>query len=420
LEDKVTAKQTRYVIIGASAAGMAAANAIRELDSSGIITVLSMEKEMPYFRPMIPFLISGKKSESDIALVGNGPYKGKDINICTGARVTFVDTKNKIVSASNSKNISYDKLLIASGSSSFIPPEIEGTNSQGVFALRTLSDAKKIADLTAKTRQVVMAGGGMLNLKTAFALLERGLEVILVVYSGQVLSQLMEADDAKLIRKALNIAGLKIITGCGVKKIISGNNGVKGVMLSNGKQIEAEMVLIGKGVSPNIDFLDKSSIRIDRGVVADEYTATNIPDVYAAGDVAESFDLLSGKKIISGLWTNAAEMGRCAGRNMAGRHTRYLGSAGILNATQVADVPFVSMGIVHTKGTDYETHVTETQTTYKKLVFSSDSKYLVGALFVGDIKRAGLYRFIIREKKNIDNIKSQLINHKLHYGHFLQ
>lgn len=416
----MTAKRPRYVIIGASAAGMSAATAIRELDSRGHIIVLSMEQEMPYFRPMIPFLISGKKSESDMALMGSGPYKGTEINICTKTRVTSIDTENKTVSVSDAKAIPYDKLLIASGSNPFIPPEIEGIHSEGVFALRTLADAKKVAARAAKTRSVIMLGGGMLNLKTAFALLERGLKVTLVVYSDQMLSQMMEPDDTALIRKALDRAGLKILTGCGVKNILSDKNGVKGTVLSSGKEIDGEMVLIGKGVLPNVDFLDKTKIDIERGVETDECTATNITDVYAAGDVAVTFDSLTGNKIVTGLWTNAVEMGRCAGRNMAGKQTRYFGAVGILNATQVADVPFVSMGIVHTRGTNYETHISETEKTYRKLIFSSDGKRLLGALFVGNIDRAGLYRFAIREKRNIEKVKAQIINHKLHYGHFLR
>ncbi len=416
----MTVKQTRYVIIGASAAGMSAATAIRESGSCGDITVLSMEQEMPYFRPMIPFLISGKKSETEMSLAGNGPFKEAKIQIRTGTRVTSVDTDNKTVTIGNSNSIPYDRLLIASGSNPFIPAEIKKMSAEGVYSLRTLGDAKKIAVRSSKTRRAIMLGGGLLNLKAAFALLERGLKVSLIVYSGQVLSQLMEPDDAKLIRNALNRAGLEIITGCDIENILVDNDGVKGILLSNGKELEGEMLLIGKGVSPNVDFLDKSNISIDRGIVTDEYTAANIKDVYAAGDVALSLDSLTGKKTVSGLWTNAVEMGRCAGFNMAGKQTRYCGVAGILNATRMADVSFVSMGIVHTKGTGYETHIAETEKAFRKLVFSSDGKQLVGAVFIGDIERAGLYRYLILEKRNIEKIKKQIINHQLHYGHFLQ
>ena len=152
----------------------------------------------------------------------------------------------------------------------------------------------------------------------------------------------------------------------------------------------------------------------------DRYTRCKAADVHAAGDVAVTFDPISGDRIVTGLWTNAVEMGRCAGFNMAGRPTEYGGTFGILNATQVADEPFVSMGIVHTADTDYEVHSTGSAKAYRKIVFSPDGNRLVGALLVGDIARAGLYRLVIRERMDVTPIKSHIMNHSLHYGHFLK
>ena len=410
----------RYVIIGASAAGIAAAEAIHKLDSTGDITVLSEEPVMPYFRPMIPFLISGKKSASDMMLIGQGPYSGTGITVRLESRVERIDAKNQVATVESGDQVPYDKLLIATGSKPFIPPEIIGTEAEGVFALRTLADAQTAADRAVKANHVVMLGGGLVNLKAAFALLERGLDVTLVVYSPEVLSQLMEPNDAVLIRNALNKAGLKITTGCSATHILSDSGGVKAVLLDNGLEISCQMVCIGKGVFPNIDFLEQSDVQVDQGVVVDRFTACNIPNVFAAGDVAVTFDTITGDRIITGLWTNAVEMGRCAGYNMAGRPTEYTGTFGILNATQVADEPFVSMGIVHTSDTDFETHVFSTPKTHRKLVFNEDGERLVGALFIGDISHAGLYRYVIREKMPTAKIKPFIINHTLHYGHLLR
>ena len=411
--------EMRYVIIGASAAGMAAAEAIRRVDSTGIITVLSEEPVMPYFRPMIPFLISGKKSAADMTLIGQGPYSGTGIEVKLNSRAEEVDTENQTVMVQGGDPVAYDRLLIATGSRPFIPPEINGTEAAGVFALRTLTDASAAADRAAKADHVVMLGGGLLNLKAAFALLERGLEVTLVVFSPEVLSQLMEPDDAVLIRDALNRAGLKILTGCSATHILSQTGGVHGVLLDNGQEITCQMVCIGKGVFPNVDFLEQSDVQVDQGVVVDKFTACNAANVFAAGDVAVTFDPITGNRIVTGLWTNAVEMGRCAGYNMAGKTTEYTGTFGILNATQVADEPFVSMGIVHTSQTDYETHIFSKPKTYRKLAFSEDGERLVGALFIGDISHAGLYRYVIRERMPVAKIKPFILNHSLHYGHLL-
>lgn len=410
----------RYVIVGGSAAGMSAAQAIRELDSHGAITVLSAEADPPYYRPLIPFIVDRRKMSDEIWLLGQGPYTAPDVVARLDAAVTSVDPQAGAVTVNNAETVSYDKLLIATGGRPYIPPSIKGTNVPGVYALRTLADARSMAERVNVTRNAIMAGGGMLNLKAAFALLERGLGVTLVVTSPEVLSQIMEPDGAALIRDALERAGLRILTGRSITQVIAGSDGVTGVLLDSGKELGCEIVCIGKGVRPNVEFLDGSGVQVDRGVVADKHTACNMPGVYAAGDVAVTFDPITGERMMTGLWTNAVEMGRCAGRNMAGRPTAYGGTFGILNATQVAEAPFVSMGIVHTAGTDYETHVFRATGVYRKLVFTSDGERLIGAVFVGDIARAGLYRHLIRERVQLNDFKPAVVEYRLHYGHFLQ
>ncbi|RLC74701.1 MAG: NAD(P)/FAD-dependent oxidoreductase [Chloroflexi bacterium] len=411
---------TRYVIVGGSAAGMAAAQAIRELDSHGAITVLSAEADPPYYRPLIPFIVDGRKTAGEIGLLGQGPYTAQDIDVRLDAAVTTVDTQAHAVTVHDAETISYDKLLVATGSRPYIPSSIQGTDAPGVYALRTLADARSMAERANTTLDAVMAGGGMLNLKAAFALLERGLGVTLVVTSPEVLSQVMEPDGAALIRDGLERAGLRILTGRSVTQIVAGPDGVTGVLLDSGEELSCEIVCIGKGVRPNVEFLAGSGVRVEQGIVADTHTACNTPDTYTAGDVAVTFDPITGKRMMTALWTNAVEMGRCAGRNMAGRPTAYGGTFGILNATQVAETPFVSMGIVHTTGTDYETHVFQADDVYRKLTFTADGERLVGAVFVGEIARAGLYRHLIRERVQLNGLKAAVVEHRLHYGDFLR
>lgn len=412
--------EKRYVIVGGSAAGMAAACAIREQDRGGRVTIYSEEPDAPYFRPLIPFLVSGKKNPRDMAMKGRGPYTKEKIEICLNARVHSIDPPDRSVVLENGDSIPYDKLLLATGSSPFVPPDTVGTDMDGVFAVRKLSDARKVAERARGAKHAVMLGGGLLNLKMAFALLERGLAVTLVVYSPEVLSQLMEPEDAGLIRDALDRAGLKITTGASAKKILANGSGVCSVGLADGSEMACDLVCIGKGVQPNVDSVGADAVTIDRGVVVDRFTATSAEHVYAAGDVAVTFDPISNERIVTGLWTNAVEMGRCAGYNMAGRPVAYAGTFGILNATQVAEQPFVSMGLVHTAGTELETHVTATRDAYRKVVFSADGSRLVGVLLVGDIAKAGLYRFVIRERMDARALKEHIIRQSLHYGHFLQ
>ena len=414
----MTIDKSRYVIVGASAAGMAAAHAIRERDADSIVTVLSAESDLPYFRPMIPYLVSGRKKADDMMIDGCGPYTQPNIAVKTGFKVDKIDPVQKTVHA-NGHAIAYDKILFATGSRPFIPPEIIGTDAEGVFALRTLADARQMALRAQTSDHAVMLGGGLLNLKAAFALLETGLKVTLVVFSPQVLSQLMEPDDARLIRQALDRAGLSVMTGAAAREIAADDSGVKAVVLEDGSEISCQMVCVGKGVRPNVEFLDGSEIAVDRGIVVDRFTTCNLPGVFAAGDAAVTFDPVSGDRIMTALWTNAVEMGRCAGLNMAGVRTAYSGSFGILNATQVADAPFVSMGTVHTTGRDLEVHIHQTSDTYRKVVFNREGDRLVGAVFINNITNAGLYRYIIRDRMPVDQIKRQIIDHTLHYGHLV-
>jgi NAD(P)H-nitrite reductase large subunit len=410
----------RYVIVGGSAAGMAAAQAIRGHDPHGAIQVLSEEADGPYFRPMIPFIISRKKEADQIYLQGRGPYQARDIELQLNTRAASIDTAGRRVVTHTGEAVAYDRLLIATGSRPNIPADIEGVDREGVFALRTIEDARRAARRAQDTRHAVMLGGGLLNLKAAFALLERGIKVTLVVFSPEVLSQLMEPVDAGLIRRALDRAGLQIITGCSARRILGNGNGVTAVALDNGREMDCQMICIGKGVRPNADWIGDEQIRVDGGVVVDKFTRTGAADVFAAGDVAVTFDPITGAPMVTGLWTNAVEMGRCAGANMADRPTAYGGTFGILNATQVARMPFVSMGIVHTSGKDYEIHTHSGPGAYRKVVFSPQGDRLVGALFVGDITRAGLYRAVIQQGMQVETIKKQVIAHRLHYGHLVR
>ena len=418
--DEVATNQVRYLIIGGSGAGMAAAGAILELDSQGSIMVLSEESHPPYFRPMIPFLISGEKGPSDIILKGSGPFPSNGIDLRLDSRVEGVNTGDQTVSVDGGDKVPYDKLLIATGSRPVIPPEIEGAETEGVFSLRTLADAEAIAQRAGSAEQVIMLGAGLLNLKAALELAERGLDVTMVEQEMEVLPRLMDAGAGALMSGALSRLGIKVMTGRTVTRILSGAGGVSRVLLDDGRELPCQLVCIGVGVQPNVKFLEGSGIRVEQGVVADEFMACNIANVFTAGDVSSTTNPITGKRIITGLWTNAVEMGRCAGQNMAGRPTAYPGSFNVLNAGQVADVPFVSIGIVHTDGTDYETHVSANGGSYCKMVFTPDGSRLIGALLVGDISRAGLYRYLIREGSPVEDVKSEIIAHRLHYGHFLR
>ncbi len=165
-----------------------------------------------------------------------------------------------------------------------------------------------------------------------------------------------DPEDAFLVREALDNAGLEIMTGCSATGVVTDKNGITAVALNNGKKLPCQMICVGKGVIPNTDFIKGTGIELDRGISADKYTVCE---------------------------------------------------------------PFVAMGVVHTRDKDLKVYTDRTGNTFRKIVFSKDGTRLIGALFIGDITNAGIYRYVIREKKNIDTLKHHLINQTLHYGHFL-
>lgn len=408
-----------YVIVGASAAGMAAAEAIKGFDPRGSVCVLSEEADAPYFRPMIPFLVSEKKNAAQLQLMGQGPYQSQDIDVRLNTRVVRIDPAAQQVFTADNAVMPYDRLLIATGSQPIIPRETEGIDADGVMPLRTLADAKRMAERARQSRLAVVLGAGLLGMKAAMALQQRGLAVTLVEKEEEILPWLMESDAGGRIRRALEDAGVAVITGSTIKAVQTNAQGACGVVLDNGRELACQLVCIGIGVKPNTACLKNSGIRVDVGVVTDTHTACSAPNVFAAGDVAVTFDPITGESVITGLWTNAAEMGRCAGINMTGRSKVYGGTFGILNATQVARMPFVSMGIVHTAGSNCEVHVKASSAAYRKLVFSPEGDRLVGALFVGDITNAGVYRAVIQQRMAVNGLKNAVINHRLHWGHLM-
>ncbi len=194
--------ETRYLIVGASAAGMAAAHTIRKKEPKGLITVMSNEQSPPYFRPMIPYIINGKKQVSDIGLSGRGLFTQKAIEVRPHG-VKQVDIAGKTVTAESGETLAYDRLLLATGARPYLPETITHLDAPGVFSLRTLADAVAMAERSTQTDQAVLLGGGILNLKAAFALLEKHIQVTLVVYSPEILSQLMDPEDALLVRQGM-------------------------------------------------------------------------------------------------------------------------------------------------------------------------------------------------------------------------
>jgi NAD(P)H-nitrite reductase large subunit len=403
-----------YVIVGNCAACVNAIEGIRSIDEKVNIRVVTDEEFPAYCRCLISEYVAGTHDEKKLLLRDKEFYKKRKVELILGKKVVDVKPQERIISLAGGGQMSYDKLLLATGSSPK-PLGIEGENKEGVFSFRTLIDAKRIAGSLSKGIKVVVFGGGFIGLKAAYALKKKGVDVEVVVKSPRILSQVLDAGSAGLVRKWLEENGMKIKTGLGPAKIL-GEKKVDSVLFDNGEKLECQVVIVGKCVEANTTFLNNSGIKTHWGVITDEYLRTSVEAIYAAGDVAETRSLITGKATVTPLWTCATEQGRIAGINMAGGKKVYPGSIPA-NSIDFFGLPFVAVGHVRFKegeGIEEKVIAREEKYIYKKAFIKG--KRLLGVTLVGKIENAGVYLALIRKKADISSVKDYLLEESFNYG----
>lgn len=404
----------QFIIIGNSAAGIAAVEAIRQKDKESKVTVISDEDYISYCRCLISYYLAGEIKEDKLVYRGRDFYNLHNIELLLNKKVDRVDPKKSRIVLEDKTNISYDALLIATGASSKFP-QLPGIKKRNVFSFRTIKDVKSIEGLIPVTHTACVLGGGLIGLKSAYALKKRKVDVKVMVKSKQILSQMLDQQAAAIVQKKLEENGLDILLGVGASEII-GNGDIKAIKLDSGKVIGCSMVIVGKGVKPNIDLIKDSNIEINAGIRVNEYMQTNIPNIYAAGDVCESFDLTLGAATINALWPVAVEQGRIAGLNMIEEKVKYDGSMG-MNSIEFFGLPIVSLGIYRIKeNSGYEEMKKDDSKSnlYKKLVVKDNR--LLGAVLVGDIRNSGLYLRLIKEKIELSSIRNRLLDDTFSYA----
>ena len=403
----------QFIIIGNSAAGIAAIEAIRRTDKDSKITIISDEDNPSYCRCLISYYLAGDVKEDKILYRSADFYKDNNIELLLNKKVSRVDPKKNRIILEDRSQLGYDSLLIATGASPKFP-EVKGIKKTGVYGFRTLKDAKDIEGLLPVTRTACILGGGLIGLKAAYALSKRKIEVKVIVKSKQVLSQVLDPQAAVFVQQKLGQNGIELLLGQDAVEII-GEGEVKAVKLDSGKAIGSSLVIAAKGVSPNIDSVKDNQVKINEGIVVNHLLQTDVANIYAAGDVCEAVDLTLGKSSVNALWPVAIEQGKIAGMNMAGDKVDYEGALG-MNSLEFFGLPVVSLGIFNT-GKDpafEELKILDTKANiYKKLLVKNN--LLVGAVLVGDIKNSGVFLRLIREKVDIASLKGRLLSENFGY-----
>lgn len=422
----------KHVIIGNGAAGIAAAEKIRKLDKKAEIIILSAESYNVYSKCLLPDYLSGEIDEERLYIRDKDFYQKNNIKTYFNHKVLDIDFDLKIAIAKCKDNFNdngcvyhYDKLLIATGGIPIVPP-IKGLDQSNAYFLNTLDDAKKILRDSEKARKVTIIGAGFVGLEIAFNLYKKGKEVTVVEKCPRVLPSQLDDRAAQIIKDELEKEGIRVILNTGVseivkpgyfdlKSIFSGSK-LKGVVLDDGRILKTDMVIVAVGSRPNIAFIKDSRLKVNRGIVVDKYMMTTVKDVYAAGDVVETIDAVTGNRTLSPIWPNAVIQSEIAAYNMAGVQKEFSNLISMQNASEFREVPMISMGIVDPKVSGFEEYIDyrPKEKIYRKLVFKDD--VTVGMIFLGDIRNSGVIGALIKNKINIGEFKANMLNPNFGYS----
>lgn len=400
----------KVVIVGNSAAGIAAAENLRNIEPLVKITMISEENRPPYARCLIAEVVAGSASIDSIRYRTDSFYENRGISLVRGARVNSIDPAGRVISCGEKGEFSYDKLLLATGSRP-VCVEIEGAGLEGVFVLRSYDQAETIGRYAAGGKEAVVIGGGLVGLKAAYALRRRGLPVTVVVKSKHILTRQLDDFSAGMVEGELREAGINFIYGQNPVEFTGrpGGKALRSIVLEDGREIPAALALVAKGVRPNADLVHEAGGDTATGIKVNDYMETSLPDVYAAGDCIEVKDCVTGRQAPSALWTLAVEQGRFAAYNIAGRRKAYPQPLTRLNAAQFGKLPFISAGAVD-EGEEYLTWK-EAGGIYRMLAVREDR--LVGCIMVGSIQQGGIYTSLIKSKRPLGNLKSDILKGRI-------
>ncbi|MBU2539265.1 MAG: FAD-dependent oxidoreductase [Proteobacteria bacterium] len=391
-------KTKTYLIVGNGVAGTTAAEAIRLQDPKGNITILSEEDISFYYRIRLNEFIAGDITENKLIAKKKNWYEEQRIDLRLNTRIAKLDGVARQLTTADGEQLPFDRLLLATGSHSFLPP-IEGITQQGVFSLRHIKDARAIQAQAGKSEGVILIGGGLLGLEAGNALRKLGKKITVVEFLPRLLPRQLDNKGAKRLQKLMEKMGFSFHLAA-ITKTITGSNGqADGIVLEGGDTLKGQMIIVSAGVRPNLDLPKIGGLACDRGVKVNDRLETSANDIYAAGDVAEH------QGVVSGIWPAAMQQGKVAGTNMAGGEAAYHGTT-MSNILKVAGIDVAAAGNIDAEGR-HESQVVSSGTTYKKLVIENNR--IIGCVMVGDTKNFNTITRYITEQRDISTLKNSLL-----------
>lgn len=391
--------ELNYVIIGNSAAAVGCIEGIRSVDKNGSITVITSEPYHTYSRPLISYLLLGKTDEQRMKYRADSFYQENGCTAMFGVTVTKVDYSAKTVLLDNGKTVRFDKLLIATGSKPFVPPMTGLDTVKNKFTFMSLDDAKALEQAINQESKVLIIGAGLIGLKCAEGIQHSVKSITVVDLADRILPSILDEDGSQIMQEHIETQGVQFYLSDSVASFTPNS-----ATLKSGVTIDFDVLVVAVGVRPNVELAKDMGAAVNRGISTDEHSATSLAGVYAAGDCAESHDITVNQDRILALLPNAYMQGETAGINMAGGEKTF-DKAMPMNA-----IGFFGLHIITAGSYDGEAYVTKGVNSYKKLV--AKDGVLKGFIIIGDVKRAGIYTSLIREKTPLDTIDFELIKEK--------
>ena len=387
---------SKYVIIGGSIAAVGTIEGIRSVDKTGDITLVTDENHFIYSRPLISYLVEGKTTLEKMRYREDDFYIKNNVDVIKGVVAEKIDYENKCIVLNYKRNIPFEKLMIATGSSPFTP-HIEGEEKvKNRFTFMSLDDALNLEKAINKDSKVLILGAGLIGLKCAEAINAKVKSVTVVDLADRILPSILDEKGCKLVQRYIEKQGVKFILGNSIDKIDE-----KEATLKDGSKLDYDIFVVAVGVRPNVGLAKEIGCEVNRGIITDEHGMTTVKDVYAAGDCTESYDITRDQNIILALLPNAYFKGETAGVNMAGGEKSYK------NAMPMNSLGLFGLHMVTAGNYDGEEYVVESENEYKKLVYKDN--LLKGFIIIGDVDKAGIYTYLIREKINLNDIDFDLV-----------
>lgn len=412
----------KYVIVGIGVAAMSAVEAIRSVDSKGEITVIGADPHGFYSRPGLAYYLNSELPEKSLFPLEKKELKKYQTEFLH-AEVSRVLPQEQRVEMTGGKSLAYDRLLLAVGAAA-APPQISGYGLEGVVKIDHLDDTRQIIKLAKRAKEAIVIGGGVTALELAEGLAAHRVRVHYFLRGDRYWSSVLDEEESQIILKRLQEEGVIIHTYTQAAEILGKRDKVIGVRTSDNEIIKAQIVAYAIGIRPRLALAQAAGLKTDRGILVNARLQTSLPNIYAAGDVAQVYDPMSGRAILDSLWNPARDQGYSAGLNMAGKESLYRKSAPF-NVTRLAGLTTTIIGTVGNgqdedllgiaRG-DSETWrqlpdaiAAQSGFDTNRLRLMLDEKNIIGAVVMGDQTLSTPIQKLVEAEADISQIRTQLL-----------